>query len=112
MTDTFTFTLDEETEKKLFELLTDVDVSITPSFSIKDKHGNEAEYVKVVRCKDCRWFSQTTLGMTYACWHGAETVWGQTGEHAGHNCCQRIESEEHYCGYGERKQTNENPEKD
>lgn len=67
---------------------------------------------EVIRCKDCRWFSQTTLGMTYACWHGAETVWGQTGEHAGHNCCQRIESENHYCGYGERKQTNENPEKD
>ena len=54
MADTLKFTLDEESEKKLFELLTDVDVSKTPSFSIKDKHGNEAEYVKVVRCKDCK----------------------------------------------------------
>lgn len=53
MADTFEFTLDEESEKKLFELLTDVDVSKTPSFSIKDKHGGEAEYVKVVRCKEC-----------------------------------------------------------
>ena len=47
--DRFEFTLDEESEKRLFELLTDVDVSKTPSFSIKDKHGNEAEYLKVVR---------------------------------------------------------------
>ena len=54
MADTFTFTLDDETEKKLFELLTDMDVSKTPSFSIKDKHGNEAEYFKVVRCNDCK----------------------------------------------------------
>lgn len=54
MDETFTFTLDDETEKKLFELLTDVDVSKTPSFGIKDKHRNEAEYVKVVHCKDCK----------------------------------------------------------
>lgn len=62
MTDIFTFTLDDETEKKLFELLTDVDVSKTPSFSIKDKHGGEAEYVKVVRCKDCK-FATITAGV-------------------------------------------------
>ncbi len=54
--ETFTFKLDEETEKKLFDLLTDVDVSKMPSFTIKDKYGNEAEYVKVIRCRDCRWF--------------------------------------------------------
>ncbi len=57
MADTFEFTLDEESEKKLFELLTDVDVSKTPSFSIKDKHGNEAEYLKVVRCKECSFYT-------------------------------------------------------
>lgn len=54
MSDTFTFTLDDETEKRLFDLLTDMDVSKTPSFSISDKHGNTAEYVKVVRCRDCK----------------------------------------------------------
>lgn len=62
MADTFEFTLDEESEKKLFEIMTDVDVSKTPSFSIKDKHGNEAEYLKVVRCKDCK-FATITDGV-------------------------------------------------
>ena len=63
MADTFTFTLDEETEKRLFDLLTDVDVSNTPSFTIKDKHGNEAEYVKAVRCKDCVHYQKWIKGM-------------------------------------------------
>ena len=63
MADTLKFTLDEENEKRLFELLTDVDVSKTPSFSIKDKHGNEAEYFKGVRCKDCKYF----MGDDYFC---------------------------------------------
>ena len=61
MDDTFTFTLDDETEKRLLELLTDVDVSKTPSFGIKDKHGNEAEYVKVIRCKDCYFYKSENL---------------------------------------------------
>ena len=63
--DRFEFTLDEESEKRLFELLTDVDVSKTPSFSIKDKHGNEAEYVKVVRCKDCKRSETDRNGIPY-----------------------------------------------
>jgi hypothetical protein len=54
MADTFTFTLDKETEKRLYDLMTDINVSKTPSFTIKDKHGNEAEYVKAVRCIDCQ----------------------------------------------------------
>ena len=63
--DRFEFTLDEESEKRLFELLTDVDVSKTPSFSIKDKHGNEAEYLKVVRCKDCKHSETDRNGIPY-----------------------------------------------
>lgn len=53
MSESFTFTLDEESEKRLMDLLTDIDTSITPSFTIKDKHGNTAKYVKVIECKDC-----------------------------------------------------------
>ena len=57
----------------------------------------------LVRCKDCKWLSMTTLGMEYACWHGAEKVWGETGEHKDHTVCQRIDSLDHYCSYGERR---------
>ena len=57
----------------------------------------------VVRCKDCKHLSMTTIGMDYACWHGAESVYGKTGEHAGQVVCQRIESLDHFCAYGERR---------
>lgn len=57
----------------------------------------------VVRCRECKYISMTTIGMDYACWHGAESVYGQTGEHAGHVVCQRIESLDHFCAYGERR---------
>lgn len=59
--------------------------------------------VPVVRCKDCKFFSMTTLGMPFACWHGAVQVWGETGEHAAHHVCQRVDSPDHYCRYAERK---------
>lgn len=59
--------------------------------------------VEVVRCKDCKWFSQTTLGMDYACWRGAEQVWGETGEHKGQRVCVRLKDGNDYCSYGERR---------
>lgn len=64
---------------------------------------NKFDAVPVVRCKDCKYLSMTTIGMDYACWHGAESVYGQTGEHAGQVVCQRIESPDHFCAYGERR---------
>lgn len=51
MTDVFEFTLDEESEKKLYDILTDVNTEKTPSFTITDKYGHTAEYVKVVHGK-------------------------------------------------------------
>lgn len=90
MTDTFTFTLDEETEKRLFELLTDVDVSKTPSFSIKDKYGNTAEYVKVVRCKDCVYSEDT--------YHDGDCYCNRPKESLQYIC-----NWGHYCGWALRK---------
>lgn len=55
--DRFDFTLDEETEKRLYELLTDMDTRKTDRFWIQDKRGYHAEYVKVIRCKDCRHYT-------------------------------------------------------
>ena len=51
----YDFTLDEETEKRLYDLLTDIDTRRTNIFWIKDKRGYHAEYVKVIRCKDCKY---------------------------------------------------------
>lgn len=53
--DRFDFTLDEETEKRLYDLLTDMDTRNTNRFWITDKRGYHAEYVKVIRCKDCKY---------------------------------------------------------
>lgn len=55
MADTFEITLDEESEKKLFEIMTEFNTEKIPSFTITDKYGNTAEYVKMVRCKDCKY---------------------------------------------------------
>ena len=55
MTDTFEFTLDEESEKRLYDILTDVDTEKTLSFTITDKYGHTAEYVKVVHGKWIPW---------------------------------------------------------
>ena len=54
MKDTFEFTLKEKPSEELFEMLSDVNVETTPSFTIQDTHGNIAEYVKLIRCKDCK----------------------------------------------------------
>ena len=58
---------------------------------------------KLVRCKDCKYLSLTTLGMEYACWHGAIKVYGETGKECDYTVCQRITNPEHYCSYGEMK---------
>lgn len=99
MADTLKFTLDEENEKRLFELLTDVDVSKTPSFSIKDKHGNEAEYFKGVRCKDCNHWDG------YYCHH----KWYGDGYA---NYPPPIKSEEGFCDWAERKERGKKDERE
>ena len=55
--DRFDFTLDEETEKRLYDLLTDMDTRNTNRFWITDKRGYHAEYVKIIRCKDCKHYT-------------------------------------------------------
>jgi hypothetical protein len=56
MTDTFQITLDEDSEKKLFEIMTEVNTEKTNSFVITDKYGHTNVYVKVIRCKDCKYW--------------------------------------------------------
>lgn len=73
MTDEITFTLKENPADELYELLKDIDVEKTPSFTISDTHGNIAEYVKVIRCKDCRWFRNDDEGTWCVAWAGQNT---------------------------------------
>lgn len=79
-------------------------VTVTDGEYILNIENNRAnrveEWQPLVRCKDCKHFSQTTLGMTYACWLGGSSVWGETGEHAGHTLCTRIDDPMHYCSKG------------
>ena len=64
--DSFDFTLDEETEKRLYDLLTNMDTRNTNRFWITDKRGYHAEYVKVIRCKDCvAWDEEEQHGCTH-----------------------------------------------
>lgn len=67
MTDSFTFRLDEESEKRLYDLLTEVDVKNTKRFWIQDKRGYHAEYVKVIRCNDCRLWKTEDCYMCNSC---------------------------------------------
>lgn len=64
--DRFEFTLDEETEKRLYDLLTDMDTRKTDRFWIQDKRGYHAEYVKVIRCKECKFHTNGMCLINYA----------------------------------------------
>lgn len=87
--DGFDFTLDEETEKRLYDLLTNMDTRNTNRFWITDKRGYHAEYAKIIRCKDC------------ALWNDADS------EHFAGYCTQgdyeKITFRNEWCCWAERK---------
>lgn len=92
MADTFEFTLDEDSTKRLYDILTDFNTEKVPSFTITDKYGHTAEYVKVVRCKDCERFEQRSKYGHGLCHIHCNGV-GQ---------CEVV-TKMFYCGYPERK---------
>ncbi len=91
MADTFEFTLDEESEKKLFEIMTDFDTKTIPSFTITDKYGHTAEYVKVTRCKDCK---------NYDGWYCHHKGYGDGYAHY----TPPIKSEEGFCDWAKERE--------
>lgn len=38
-----------------WDTIADVDLDNTPRVVFHTKHGKDVEFVKVVRCKDCKW---------------------------------------------------------
>ena len=49
-----TLTLNSPITDEQFDLLTDVDMENTPRIVFHTKSGKEVEFLKVVRCEDCR----------------------------------------------------------
>lgn len=63
--DEITLTLNSPITDEEFDLLTDVDMENTPRIVFHTKNGKEVEYLKVVRCKYCRFHEQEQPGMVY-----------------------------------------------
>jgi hypothetical protein len=59
MTDTFEITLNNPITEDQWDMITDVDFDCTDRIWFHTKHGKEVEFVKVIRCKDCKhWHRQ------------------------------------------------------
>lgn len=54
MTDTFEFTLNNPLTEEQWDMIEDVDFDRTDRIWFHTKHGKEVEFVKVIRCKDCK----------------------------------------------------------
>lgn len=52
---TGTFTLNSPLTKEDWDKITDVDFDNTRAVTFHTKHGKEVEFLKVVRCKDCKY---------------------------------------------------------
>ena len=84
----FTFTLNSPLTEEDLDRIYDVDMDITNSVTFHTKHGKEVEFVKVVRCKDCRnsgWVDDS---------YGNKSMWCE--------CLDIPVEEDHYCEYGEK----------
>lgn len=82
MSVTLNIPLSEEDLDKIY----DVDMDNTSKVTFHTKHGKEVEFVKVVRCKDCKSFSHG-----YCKFHDAKFV-----------------RKDGYCYWGERKDGEQN----
>lgn len=83
--DEFTLKLSSPITDEQWDAITDVDFDNTNRVSFSTKHGKGVEFIKVVRCKDCRWWS--------------EKLWACTDR--GHGLASS--DPDFYCADGERK---------
>ena len=54
MKDTYELTLNNPLTDEQWDMITDVDFDRTDRVWFHTKHGKEVEFVKVMRCKDCK----------------------------------------------------------
>lgn len=50
-----TMQLSHPLTEEQWDTITDADLEHTNSMWFHTKHGNDVEFVKVVRCKECKW---------------------------------------------------------
>lgn len=54
MVDEFTLTLNSPITEEQWDAITDVDFDHTDRIFFHTKHGKDVEFVKVVRCRECK----------------------------------------------------------
>ena len=89
MTDTFEFTLNNPLTEEQWDMITDVDFDRTDRITFHTKHGKEVEFAKVIRCKDCKYNSNTEGN--YVLCDIITQMFGKTPD-------------DNYCSWAERKQ--------
>ena len=63
------FTLNHPMTKEDWDKIIDADMDNIPSVTFTTKHGKEVEYMKVVRCRDCKyWDRENRLGKRCECY--------------------------------------------
>ena len=62
MTDTFEFTLNNPLTEEQWDMISDVDFDRTDRITFHTKHGKEVEFIKVIRCKDCKYYLEDSYG--------------------------------------------------
>lgn len=83
----FTFTLNNPLTEEDLDMINDVDMDNTSVVTFHTKHGKEVEFVKVVRCKDCKHRDPEDK----KCDFGHDIIW------------QLPRRDDWYCADGERK---------
>ena len=81
-------TLNSPITEEQWDIITDVDLDNTPRIIFQTKHDKEVEYVKVVRCKDCRH-------------RDPEDHKCDSGEMERQGCPFKV-ADDYFCAYGER----------
>lgn len=95
MADEFTFKLNNPITEEEWDLITDVDLDNTPSVMFHTKHDKDVEYVKVVRCKDCKHRSY------WVCDPSDKPLWARC------DLIGELVAEDDFCSRGERKESEE-----
>ena len=92
MKDTFEFTLNNPLTEEQWDMISDVDFDRTDRITFHTKHGKEVEFIKVIRCKNCKH-------------HGEQYGNGYCMKDGCYGWC-----DEDYCSRAERKPPQVNPD--
>ena len=85
MTDTFECTLNNPLTEEQWDMISDVDFDRTDRITFHTKHGKEVEFIKVIRCMDCK-YSKPIDSDWLECWHD-----------------KRVMKENGFCSWAERR---------